>query len=70
MHGIFKQLCDDRGGFSSEQPSISFHPLLEWDPEMAPFFAKAVVVDAMAEVFQDDVALHTAVLPVFNKRLG
>ena len=36
MHTIFKQLCDDKNGFSSEQPTISFHPLLEWGPKMAP----------------------------------
>ena len=38
---IFKGLCDKKGGFSPERPSISFHPFLEWRPEMAPFFAKS-----------------------------
>ena len=69
MHAIFKQLCDDKNGFSSEQPTISFHPLLEWGPKMAPFFAKAVVVDAMAEVFQDDVRLAHSGAAVFNNAL-
>ena len=68
MHTIFKQLCDDKNGFSSEQPTISFHPLLEWGPKMAPFFAKAVVVDAMAEVFQDDVRLAHSGAAVFKQR--
>ena len=69
MHAIFKQLCDDKNGFSSEQSKISFHPLLEWGPKMAPFFAKAVVVDAMAEVFQDDVRLAHSGAAVFNNAL-
>ena len=69
MCAIFKQLCDEKDGFSSEQPSISFHPLLEWGPKMAPFFAKAVVVDAMAEVFQDDVRLAHSGAAVFNNAL-
>ena len=69
MRAIFKQLCDDKNGFSSEQPKISFHPLLEWAPEMALFFAKAVVVDAMAEVFQDDVRLAHSGAAVFNNGL-
>ena len=69
MHAIFKQLCDDRDGFSSEQPTIGFHPLLELGPKMSPFFAKAVVVDAMAEVFQDDVRLAHSGAAVFNNAL-
>ena len=69
MRVIFKQLCADKNGFSSEQPKISFHPLLEWGPKMAPFFAKAVVVDAMAEVFQDDVRLAHSGAAVFNNAL-
>ena len=69
MRAIFKQLCDDKNGFSSEQPKISFHPLLEWGPKMAPFFAKPVVVDAMAEVFQDDVRLAHSGAAVFNNEL-
>ena len=69
MRVIFKQLCADKDGFSSEQPTISFHPLLEWGPKMAPFFAKAVVVDAMAEVFQDDVRLAHSGAAVFNNAL-
>lgn len=69
MRAIFKQLCEDKDGFSSEQPQISFHPLLEWGPEMAPFFAKPAVVDAMAEVFQDDVRLAHSGAAVFNNAL-
>ena len=33
MCAIFKQLCDEKDGFSSEQPSIGFHPLLELGPK-------------------------------------
>ena len=69
MRAIFKQLCADKDGFSSEQPTISFHPLLEWGPKMAPFFAKAVVVDAMTEVFQDNVRLAHSGAAVFNNGL-
>ena len=69
MRAIFKQLCDDKNGFSSEQPTIGFHPLLELGPKTAPFFAKAVVVDAMAEVFQDDVRLAHSGAAVFNNAL-
>ena len=69
MRTIFKQLCEDKNGFSSKQPTISFHPLLEWGPQMAPFFAKPVVVDAMAEVFQDDVRLAHSGAAVFNNAL-
>lgn len=69
MRAIFKQICADKSGFSSECPTISFHPLLEWGPKMAPFFAKAVVVDAMAEVFQDDVRLAHSGAAVFNNAL-
>ena len=36
---------------------------------MAPFFAKPVVVDAMAEVFQDDVRLAHSGAAVFNNAL-
>ena len=57
---IFKGLCDKRGGFTAEQSTIGFHPLLELGPEMAPFFVKSILVDAMEEVLQDDVRLaHT-----------
>ena len=69
MRAIFKQLCADKNGFSVEQPTISFHPLLEWEPKMAPFFAKPIVVDAMAEVFQDDVRLAHSGAAVFNNAL-
>ena len=36
MRAIFDALCVKKGGLSSEQPSVGFHPLLEWGPEMAP----------------------------------
>ena len=32
MHAIFKGLCDDKDGFSSEQPTISFHRSWSGDP--------------------------------------
>ncbi len=66
---IFKRLCEKKGGFSAEQPTIGFHPLLEWGPEMAPFFSKSIVVDAMAEVFQDDVRLAHSGAAVINNAL-
>ena len=69
MRAIFKQLCDAKNGFSPERPTLSFHPLLAWGPKMAPFFAKVVVVDAMAEVFQDDVRLAHSGAAVFNNAL-
>ena len=69
MRTIFKRLCDNKGGFSLERPTITFHPLLEWGPEMAPFFAQAIVVDTMAEVFQDDVRLAHSGAAVFNNSL-
>ena len=63
---IFKGLCDKRGGFSAEQPTIGFHPLLELGPEMAPFFVKSILVDAMEEVLQDDVRLAHTGAAVFS----
>ena len=36
MRAIFKQLCEDKNGFSSEQPTIGFHPLLELGPKWHP----------------------------------
>ena len=36
-------------GFSNEQSTIGFHPLLEWAPEMAPFYAKPILVDLRAK---------------------
>ena len=69
MRAIFKRLCDKKGGFSSERPTLSFHPLLEWGPEMAPFFAKSILVDAMAEVFADNVRLAHSGAAVFNNAL-
>ena len=55
--------------FRPSSPTIGFHPLLELGPKMSPFFAKAVVVDAMAEVFQDDVRLAHSGAAVFNNAL-
>ena len=45
---IFKELCHQKGGFSNEQPTISFHPLLKLAPEMAPFYAKPILVNLIA----------------------
>lgn len=43
------------GGFG-----VAIHPLLQHLPDMAPFFAKPVVVDTVAGVLRDDVRLaHT-----------
>ena len=64
-----KNYATKKGGFSNEQPTISFHPLLEWGPEMAPFYAKPILVDLMAEVFNDDVRLAHSGAAVFNNTL-
>jgi len=69
MRVIFKASCDQKGGFSQEQPAMGFHPLLKWGPEMAPFFAKPIVVDTMAEVFGDDVRLAHSGAAVSNNAL-
>ena len=66
---IFKALCDKRGGFSAEQSTIGFHPLLELGPEMAPFYVKSILVDAMEEVLQDDVRLAHTGAAVFDNAL-
>ena len=66
MRGIFDALCVKKGGLSSEQPSVGFHPLLEWGPEMSPYYAKSVLVDAMEEVLQDDVRLSHSGAAVFD----
>ncbi len=63
---IFKELREKRGGFSAEQTSIGFHPLLELGPEMAPFYVKPILVDAMEEVLQDDVRLAHTGAAVFS----
>ena len=62
MRAIFKQLCDDKNGFSSEQPKISFHPLLEWGPKMAPFLQRRLSWTLWRRFFRMMFALHTAVL--------
>ncbi len=66
---IFKDLCRKKGGFSRQQPTISFHPLLEWAPEMAPFYAKPTLVELMAEVLNDKVRLVHSGAAVFNNNL-
>lgn len=63
---VFKELREKRGGFSAEQTSMGFHPLLELGPEMAPFYEKSILVDAMAEVLQDDVRLAHTGAAVFS----
>ena len=63
---IFKELREKRGGFTAEQTSMGFHPLLELGPEMAPFYEKSILVDAMAEVLQDDVRLAHTGAAVFS----
>ena len=66
---IFKELCHQKGGFSNKQPTISFHPLLEWAPEMAPFYAKPILVNLMAKVFDDEVRLAHSGAAIFNNGL-
>ena len=69
MRAIFDALCVKKGGFSADQPSVGFHPLLELGPEIAPYYAKSVLVDAMAEVLQDDVRLAHSGAAVFDNTL-
>ena len=69
MRAIFDALCVKKGGYSADQPSVGFHPLLELGPEIAPYYAKSVLVDAMAEVLQDDVRLAHSGAAVFDKAL-
>ena len=63
---IFEKLCRKKDGFSPEQPTISFHPLLEWGPEMAPFYAKSFLVDVIAEILDDNVRLAHSGAAIFN----
>tara|TARA_B100000809_G_scaffold228214_1_gene241070 strand:- start:220 stop:762 length:543 start_codon:yes stop_codon:yes gene_type:complete len=56
-------------GFSNEQSTIGFHPLLEWAPEMAPFYAKPILVDLRAKVLNDEVRLANSGAAVFNNNL-
>ena len=63
---VFKELREKRGGLSTEQTSMGFHPLLELGPEMAPFYEKSILVEAMAEVLQDDVRLAHTGAAVFS----
>jgi hypothetical protein len=66
IRAIFKRLCDSRGGFSAESPKFSFHPLLECEPQLAPFYAKSIVIDAMAEIFGDAVRLAHSGAAIHN----
>ena len=54
---LLDEMVTVRGGHSVEQSVISFHPAFEFGPDLAPFFGKSIIVDAMAEVLQDDVRL-------------
>ena len=36
MRAIFDALCVKKGGFSADQPSVGFHPLLELGPRDSP----------------------------------
>ena len=56
-------------GFSNEQSTIGFHPILEWEPEMAPFYAKPILVDLRAKVLNDEVRLANSGAAVFNNNL-
>jgi ectoine hydroxylase-related dioxygenase (phytanoyl-CoA dioxygenase family) len=51
------RLCEQRGGVSPETPRLVFHPLLQFCPDMGPFFGKAEVIEALTEILQDDVRL-------------
>lgn len=70
IRAIFKVLCDRRGGFAEAVPKLAFHPLLEKEPELAPFFAKPVLVDLMAAVFGDAVRLAHSGAAISDNALG
>ncbi len=57
VRALFAAGCKRLGGIRTDEPRLVFHPLLELAPELAPFFAKAVLIDIMAAVFEDHVRL-------------
>ena len=57
MRAILDMAMAKRQPPSKEAPLVQSHPLFEFAPELAPYFAKPSVVDAMAEVLQDHVRL-------------
>ena len=61
MRAIFKQLCDDKNGFSPEQPKISFHPLLEWLLRWLCSLQRRLSWTRWRRFFRTTCALHTAV---------
>ena len=40
MRAIFDALCEKKGGLSADQPSVGFHPLLEWGPRDVTLLCK------------------------------
>lgn len=58
MRAIFAEMRARKGGSMAEPHMLVFHPLLEFGPELAPFYAsKPILVDALAEILGDDVRL-------------
>ena len=57
MRKVLDRVWEKRGHPPLTGFGIGIHPLLQHAPEMAPFFAKGVVIDTIAEVFRDDVRL-------------
>ena len=70
IRAIFKGLCDKKGRFFVRATNHRLPPASRVGARrMAPFFAKSVVVDTMAEAFQDDVRLAHSGAAVFNNAL-
>ena len=57
MRELMDRPCEEAGGFSQERPSMGFHPLLHWAPDLAPFYAHPAISDIGGEMLQDDARL-------------
>ena len=66
MRAIFDALCVKKGGFSADQPSVGFHPLLECGPRDGALLLEIHPRGRMAEVLQDDVRLSHSGAAVFD----
>src|SRR5688500_8109562 len=60
MESLLDRHWERRGKPALQGFGLAIHPLLQHVPEMAPFFAHPLVVDALREVLRDEVHLaHT-----------
>ena len=57
MREVMDKPCAEEGGFSPERPSMGFHPLFHWAPDMAPFYAHPAISEIGSEMLQDDARL-------------